>query len=212
MPRSFSRRAASGALAFLLLLPAFAAERFGVRPARKYAAHQRQGEVEIAVKPYRTKKDLKIAFGKVNPYKYGILPVLVVIDNSSDHAMELKHLKVRFITSDRQGIEPLSAEELRYFRPSSSPTERPRYIPQVPGLSRPKVKKGPLAKSVLAEREFKAPVIAPQSSAAGFFYYNTGADPDPIPGGGLYISGIRDLTTGKDLFYFEISTDAYKGK
>ena len=177
---------------------------FRVRPAEKYSAKQKQGDVILAVKPYRSDKEMKIAFGKAKPYKFGVLPILVVLYNGSDHALSLKDLKVRFITADREGLEPLTEEDLTYFQPSTKPKERPAYLPPIPGLGGGRLKKGPLAKPEISQRAFKAPIVPPQSSASGFFYYMTGRDPDPVPGGSVYLSGVRDLTTGHELFYFEI--------
>jgi hypothetical protein len=194
------------------LLLAVEKEGFKTHAAHKYAAHQSQGDVSVGVKPYRSENDAKEAFGKARPYKYGFLPVLVVITNTSDHAMGLDELKVRFITADREGIEPTPGEDLAYYNPKGhQPKERPPYIPPLPGTG-PKARKGPLSGWEMVGREFKAPVVPPRSSVSGFFYYRTGTEPDPIPGSAMYISGIRDLTTGQQLFYFEIPMDAYKGE
>lgn len=182
---------------------------FKIKSADKYPARQKQGDVTVAAKPFQTDSEAKDAFGKAKPLKYGFLPVLVVIDNDSDHSLSLEQLKVRFITSDREGVEPTSGEDLAFYQPSTRPKERPRYIPSVPGLGRPKLKKGPLAKPEITGREFKAPVIAPRSSAGGFFYYETGKNSDPVPGANIYVSGIRNLNTGKELFYFEIPLTPY---
>jgi hypothetical protein len=199
--------------AFLFYAASPAAESgFKVREAGKYPARQKQGEVVVGVKPYRSAKEMKQAFGKAKPYKYGILPVLLVITNKSDHSFALEELQVRFITADREGIEPVSGDDLAYFLPKTKPKDRPGYIPTIPGLGAPKARKGPLAKPEITGREFKAPVLAPHSSASGFFYYATGANPDPVPGSAMYISGIRNLNTGQELFYFEIPMDAYAGR
>ena len=201
------------AVSLLLAAGAAAAEKeFKARDARKYPAHQNQADVTVGVRPYRGEKETREAFGKAKPYKFGVLPVLVVITNASDHPLGLENLKVRFITSDREGLEPVSAEDLAYFQPSTKPKELPRYIPRVPGIGRPKLKKGPLAKWEIIERAFTAPVVPPKTSASGFFYYMTGRDPDPIPGSAIYLSGVRDLTSGQELFYFEIPLDKYKNR
>lgn len=185
-------------------VPASAKDVFRVKPADKYSAKQRQGEVILAVKPYYSEKQMKTAFGKAKPYKFGVLPILVVLHNGTDHVLGLRDLKVRFITADREGIEPLTEEDLTFFQPSTKPKERPPYLPPIPGLGRRGLKKGPLAKPEIAQRAFKAPIIPPQSAVSGFFYYMTGREPDPIPGGSIYLSGVKDLTTGQELFYFEI--------
>ena len=187
-----------------------AEDSFRVLPVKDYPAWQSEKSVLAAVKPFVDEKEVKQAFGKAKPLKFGFVPVLVVITNDSDDAYALKDLKVRFVTSDREGLDPISAEDLKYFQPSSKPKERPRYIPQLPGLNRPKLKKGPLAKPEIETREFKAPVLAPHSTVSGFFYYATGTEPDPLPGAAIYLSGIRNLKTGQDLFYFEIPLDAYR--
>ena len=201
------------ALSLFVTANAAAAEKqFKLRAAGKYPAHQSQADVTVGVRPYRGQKETREAFGKAKPYKYGVLPVLVVITNASDHPLGLENLKVRFITSDREGLEPVSAEDLAYFQPSTKPKELPRYIPRLPGIGRPRLKKGPLAKWEIAERAFTAPVVPPQSSAGGFFYYLTGREPNPIPGSAIYLSGVRDLTSGEELFYFEIPLDKYKNR
>ena len=187
-------------------------ESFTTRAADKYPAKQAQADVVVAVKPYRVEKDVKAAFGKAKPYKHGVLPMLVVITNRSEHALGLDALKVRFITADREGLEPIPPEELAYLKLDTKPKERPPYLPPVPGVWRPGVKKGPLAKPEFDQRAFKAPVVPPKSSVSGFFYYLTGNFPDPVPGSAIYLSGVKDLNTGKELFYFEISLNPYKGQ
>jgi hypothetical protein len=184
---------------------AAADEGFQTRPAHEYAARQEQAGVTVAVKPYRSAEEQKEAFGKAEPYKYGFLPVLLVITNNSDHPLGLKNLKVRFIDPRGEGLEPIPAEDLTYFNPKGhQPKDRPSYIPLPVG--RPKVKKGPLAKPEITQRAFQAPVVAPKTTASGFFYYNTGTG--PLTGSSMYISGVRDMTSGSDLFYFEIPLEA----
>ena len=213
MARYKQMRTTVVAVSLLIAANAAAAEKqFRARDAGKYPAHQNQADVTVGVRPYRAEKETREAFGKAKPYKYGVLPILVVITNASDHPLGLENLKVRFITSDREGLEPVSAEDLAYFQPSTKPKELPRYIPRVPGIGRPRLKKGPLAKWEITERAFTAPVVPPKSSASGFFYYLTGRDPDPIPGSAIYLSGVRDLTSGQELFYFEIPLDKYKNR
>ena len=202
---NYMRRSLIAALiAASVAIPVSAKDPFHVRPAAKYSAKQKQGDVILAVKAYRSEKEMKTAFGKAKPYKFGVLPILVVLDNGSDHALSLKDLKVRFITADREGLEPLTEEDLTYFQPSTRPKERPSYVPPIPGLGRGGLKRGPLAKPEIGQRAFKAPIVPPQSSVSGFFYYRTGREPDPVPGAAVYLSGVRDLTTGRELFYFEI--------
>jgi hypothetical protein len=188
--------------------PASGDDGFQVKPAQQYQARQEQSGVIVAVQPYRGEQEQKDAFGKAHPSRYGFLPVLLVITNNSDHPLGLEGLKARFIDARREGLEPVSGEDLAYYNPKGhQPKDRPSYIP-IP-LGRPKAKKGPLAKPEITQREFKAPVVAPNTTASGFFYYNTGTGSNPVEGASMYISGIRDMTTGSDLFYFEIPLSAF---
>lgn len=167
-------------------IPTYAKKVLHVRPAEKYSAKQKQGDVIVAVKPYLTPKETKIAFGTTQPYTYGVLPILVVLHNGSDHGLDLKSLKVRFITPDREGLEPLTEKELLRFRLDTKPNV------------------GPLVELEISGQIFKAPIIPPRSTVSGFFYYLPRHKPATIAGGSVYLSGIQDLTTGKNLSYFEI--------
>lgn len=214
MARSCGLKAGAAVLSASILAAGLMAaqDRFEAKPADKYPAKQAQRDVIVAVKPYRTEKDMKSAFGKTQPYKYGIMPILLVITNLSLHPLNLANMKVRYIDGDRTGLEPIPGEDLAYFNPKgrNQPNTAP---PPIPGVVwRRGSKKGPLAKPEITEREFKAPVIPPETTAHGFFYYQTGNKADPVAGASMYISGIRDMTTGKELFYFEIPLDAYRGK
>jgi hypothetical protein len=188
-----------------------AEDAFRALPAEQYPAQQKQGDVVVAVKPYHEDSDAQEAFGKTKPFKYGVMPVLLIVTNNGGEPLGLENIKVRFLPAgDSRGLEPVPASDLAYHRASTKPKERPPYIPQVPGLGGPKVRKGPLAAEVIGLREFRAPVVGPETSASGFFYYTTGTASDLLHGAAMYISGIRNLSTGQELFYFEIPLGAYE--
>ena len=175
---------------------------FRPRTADRYPTKQRQGDLIVAVKPFVSEKDQKTAFGKVRPYQYGVTPLLVVMSNTGKNTYSLEKLKVRLITSDREGLEPIRGEELATINPRGHQPTR-RTIPGVPGLSRTRVKKGPLDRPEIVQSEFLAPIITPKSTASGFLYFWTGTEGD-LAGASAYISGVYDITNGRDLFYFEI--------
>src|SRR5947207_1096773 len=87
-------------LALLLSISAvFAADKetpFKADPAASYASHQSNAQITIGVEPYVSASKLPLAFGKLDPNQYGILPVLVVIQNDSDKAIRLDRLKVEY--------------------------------------------------------------------------------------------------------------------
>jgi len=187
-------------------LAGYAAEKtFSPREAEHYEAKQSQGDVTVAVKPYHTPELAKDAFVKVDPFQHGIFPVLVVITNNGQDAIEAQALEVQYVDRRGENLEAIPAEELVYWNPKGhQPKQKPSYIPGVPGRGRPKVKKGPLAKPEVTDSGFVAPVVAPGETASGFFFYDAANLGDPTEGGSLYITGLKNLSTGKELFYFEI--------
>ena len=66
--------------------------RFAPGPATSYAARQTNNNVTVAAIPYTTEDQVRSAFGKLDPNKYGILPLLVVIQNDGKQAIRLASL------------------------------------------------------------------------------------------------------------------------
>jgi hypothetical protein len=61
-------------------------------------------------------------------------------------------------------------------------------------------KKNPLDAWEIEGRAFAAEVLPPGQSANGFFYFQTGYQ----RGASLYLSGLREAESGRELLYFEI--------
>ncbi len=175
---------------------------FRPKTADKYPTRQRQGDLVVAARLFVSERDQNSAFGKVRPYQHGVTPLLIVMTNTGTNTYSLEKLRVRLIMSDREGLEPITGEDLATFNPRGHQPTR-RTIPGVPGLSRTRVKKGPLDRPEIIQSEFKVPIITPKSTASGFLYYLTGTEED-LAGASAYLSGVYDITNGRDLFYFEI--------
>src|SRR6476661_7473324 len=101
---------------FMSIAAAFAAdketEKFTVRPVTEYKARQTNAKVTIAAQAFVSDEDARPAFGKNNPYKFGILPVLLVIQNDSDKAINVDSIKVEYVTADRGRIFATPAKEV----------------------------------------------------------------------------------------------------
>ena len=179
--------------------------RFEPQPPSAYASRQTFDKVTITVEPYESGDKVKQAFGKVDFSKLGVLPVLVLIANDSDQVLQLERMRVQLITVDHQTVDPIPAEDVQRSG-RVKPPDLGRSPGPIPGRGRNRNKK--VAWEIEA-REFTAPVIPAGGKAHGFFYFRVGKGPDRIPGSKLYITGIRDARTGKDLLYFEISLDEY---
>ena len=79
-------------LAVLLTIAAVSADDkipFKPGPASSYPNHQTLDKITIAAVPYISEDQVRSAFGKVNPAKYGVEPVLVVIQNDTGKTLRL---------------------------------------------------------------------------------------------------------------------------
>ena len=201
MPFVFKR------LFLFLSIAAFAADKesvkFEARPAAEYKARQTNAKVTIGTQAFVSDDDARAPFGKNNPYKYGILPVLLVVQNDSAQAISLEGIKVEYVTADRSRIYATPAKDVRFVNSG----EKPNVTIGPTGPKLGKQKKNPLAEWEIEGRAFAAKMLPPGQSASGFFYFQTGF----MRSSTLYVSGLKDARSGEELFYFEIPlTEALK--
>ena len=166
--------------------------------ADSYPARQTNEKITVAVKAFDTEDLAHSAFGKLNPNQYGVLPVLVVIRNGRDQAVRLEKLRLEYVTEARDRIEPTPAADLPYLSGPDRP--RPVYGPVPTGAPRVKRRKSPLSNPVLEVRAFSARMLAPGDEASGFFYFQTAHRKRSQ----AYVTGLREATSGKEIFYFEV--------
>jgi hypothetical protein len=172
--------------------------KFTPGPAASYACRQTSQNVTIGAAALLSDTQTQPAFGKLNPNDIGILPVLVVIQNDTNQTLTLENMKVELTTPDRQHVEATPPADLRYLHGAVLPNVAASPVPGAP----PRVsrKKNPLASWEIEGRAFVARMLPPKERASGFFYFRT-----PFrEGSTLYLTGLREAQTGKDLFYFEI--------
>jgi hypothetical protein len=167
--------------------------RFTPAAAASYASHQTSEKVTIGVLPYFNDEDTRPVFGKNNPYKYGVLPVLVVIRNDSPKTIRVQSLQAAWLLPSRDRIEATPAKDVRFL----TAPRRPNTTPGVPSIIG---HKNPLDSWEIEGRAFNAQVLPPGQSASGFFYFQTGYQ----KGASVYLSGMREAESGQELLYFEI--------
>ncbi len=172
--------------------------KFVIAPAASYAAHQTSEQVTIAAAVVETDEQARAPFGKLNPYKYGILPVLIVIQNDSNETLRLDTLKVDYVAPGGEHVESTAAGDIRYLHGARRPN--PVNGPMPTGAPRISRHKNPLDAWEIEGRAFSAKMIPPGQSAGGFFYFQTGHR----SAASAYINGIKQARAGKELFYFEI--------
>lgn len=182
-------------LGALALLTAGADKQFRPGAAESYP-HQIANQITVGAKSFDKPELIEDAFGKkVDPLKYGVLPVLIVIENKGRNALDLQYLEVNLVASDGRHAGAVPPQELfnvgrRTKRPGINPIPVP--IP----TSR---KKNPLEAPEIATRSFIAKMLPPGDSVSGFFYFEA----KPEKGDKLYLNGIRDARSGQEMLYFE---------
>ena len=188
-------------LALLLSISAaFAADKetpFKAAPAGSYASHQSNAQITIGVDAFVTSDKVALAFGKLNPSQFGILPVLVVIQNDSGKAIRLDRLKVEYAGPNHDRVEATPARDVKYLRPPQRPGAIEGPAGKVKVL---RTKKNPLDTWEIEGRAMSAQMLPPGQSASGFFYFQTVLQ----PGATLYLNGLYEAATGNEIFYFEL--------
>ena len=171
-------------------------ERFVAGPASSYAGHQTLEKITIAAVPFVTEEQAHTAFGKVNPYRYGVLPVLVVVQNDTGKALRLD-LQAEVVQADGRHLDATPAGDVAridgVIKAPKLPGQSPIPLPH-------RERKGPLNVWEIEGRGFLARMLPATDSASGFFYFQT----EYQPGSRLYLTGIKDPASGKDYFYFEV--------
>jgi hypothetical protein len=189
--------------AVILIAPVFADKKdevkFSPEPVQSYPSKQTNENVTIAVKAYDTEDLAQTAFGKLHPYQYGILPVLVIVQNDTNETLALDRISVKYSDFNGQQIDATPAADVPFTvegprRPSAGGDGNP--IP--PELR--KKHKNPLGGPEIQTRAFAAKMLPAHDSAYGFFYFQA----HYRPGDSIYINRIRRAGSGTELFYFDI--------
>src|SRR5882724_5219029 len=89
--------------------------KFELAPAASYPSHQTSEKVTIGAAAYDTAEKARTAFGKLDPYQFGVLPVLVVIQNDGAQAIRLDRVRVDYVAPDGNHVEATPAADVRYL-------------------------------------------------------------------------------------------------
>ncbi len=171
---------------------------FAVKAAAAYPHHQTSEKVTIAAEPMETDEQTQEAFGKVNPYRSGILPVLIVMQNDGPDAIRVDKLELTYTLPDNKRIQATPAHDLQYLRGAAKPQGLPG---PAGGIHIKKPPKNPLAEWEIEGRAFAAKMVPAGQSASGFIYFQV---PQSSQAATVSISGLVNAVSGKELYYFEI--------
>jgi len=171
--------------------------------AADFPSHQTIGPVKIAAVKYESDTETKPVFGgKLNPNEFGVLPVLLIIDNGGDDTILLDRVQVLYqLAGGRNSVEPTDPKELPYLMGVRRPRQAGAGGVPVP-IPLPR-KKNPMAAVELDTRAWGAKSVLKGESVHGFVYFQTRHQRNAI----LYVSGIREASTGKELFFAEVPLD-----
>jgi hypothetical protein len=172
--------------------------KFEVKPASAYPHHQTSEKVTIAAEPMETDEQTHEPFGKVNPYRYGVLPVLLVIQNDGPDAIKVDRIKLIYSLPDGARIEATPAQDVRFIHGTQAPNRLPG---PAGGITIKRTPKNPLAEWEIEGRAFAAKMVPAGQSASGFVYFQT---PQSSAAASVYISGLEDPVSGNELYFFEI--------
>lgn len=171
-------------------------DRFAPGAAASYKGSQTTEKITMAAIPFLTEEQMHSAFGKANPNKYGVLPVLVIIENGTGKALRLD-LSADYISPDGKHVDATPASDVTFIGGSgkapSMPGTNPLPFPR-------RAKKGPLNTWEIEGRAFNATLAPLGEKVFGFFYFQT----EYLPGSKIYLTGISDASTGKEYLYFEV--------
>ncbi len=95
--------------------------KFEVKPAASYPHRQTSEKVTIAAEPFETDEQTRDAFGKVNPWRYGVLPVLVVMQNDGPDAIRIDRIKFAYTQPDGRRIEATPPQDVKFIHGTNSP-------------------------------------------------------------------------------------------
>jgi len=178
--------------------------KFSPGPASSYSAKQTNDNVTVAVSAFDTEELAHTAFGKLNPNQYGVLPVLVIIQNDTAQTVKLEHLEVEYTTVDGKHVEATPASDVQTLGgvdkpPGIGPGSNPLPIPH-------RKHKGPLNVEEIDTRSFAAKILPPHESASGFFYFQIGHR----PGSKFFLTGIKVASSAQEILFFDIPLDYHR--
>ena len=82
--------------------------------ASSYKGSQTTEKITIAAVPFVSEEQVRSAFGKVDPNHYGVLPVLVVLENGTGKALRLS-LQADYIGPDGKHVDATPASDATFI-------------------------------------------------------------------------------------------------
>src|ERR1035441_9509898 len=194
-----------------LALPAVASDHTPppMQPATSFAAVEGHDDekVAIAAEPYDTRE--KEAIFRVDYLSHGVMPVRLIVTNNGNLPISLRDARILFLTAGGDKIQTAEPEDVERLMTRK---EREGSKIPMPGPI-PNINLKPKASNKEIEQDFdtfeyRALVVEPHTTRAGFLFYDVSDLDHPLKGARLHLRELRDAD-GNELFYFEIPFDKY---
>src|SRR5215472_9335223 len=161
-------------------------------------------QVSIAIEPYNEQPKAAVFKNKYN--ENGFLVFRLIISNDSAKTLMLDSLKVHYLTSHHDRLEPATSSDiLRRLAHESRPDRRPPVQLPIPNPRKPRPTVSKETQEEVDSAMFSTVPVTPHSTNSGFLFFDVQDVSDPKAGAHLYISGIKAGT--QELFYFDIPLD-----
>jgi hypothetical protein len=173
--------------------------------AKTYPAFESHDDekVSIAVDPYDRPPHASVFH--VNYRENGFLVLRLIISNDGAKPLMLDSLKINYITSHRDKLDPATTNDvIRHLSHPSRPDNRPQARLPIP----PRKSQTAISKETLEEVQsaiFASVPVTPHSTNSGFLFFDVRDIDDPKTGAHIYVSGIK--AGAQQLFYFDIPLD-----
>jgi hypothetical protein len=137
------------------------------------------------------------------------MPIRIIVTNNGDKPISLADARINFITAAGDKIPTAEARDVerridKIKRPDSG-YKLPGPLPRIGNKSASKSKD---IDADFSAFEYSAVAVEPHSTRAGFLFYDLEGIANPLVGGKLNLSMLRNAA-GKELFYFEIPFNKY---
>lgn len=178
----------------------------------KLAAHDSHQGILIACDPYQDAERAKKSLGKDNPLKAGILPIEVYVRNKTTWPVAITlrsiRLEVGIPGQGHQDLEPLGpgdvASAILHPKQRNLETPRPRLPVPIPGLGGGG-KKWQKLRDRLEEASFQTGIVAPGTTARGFFYFDVAKQYNLLKYSRFYVPELKFLGHEQPIMFFEVN-------
>ncbi len=166
-------------------------------PAAEYKAHQNFQNIVIGARPYATEGEVQEIYDVKKLHEKGFLPVLVVVENNNDFAIQMHGAQIFLLLEDGTNVPPVPMNDVLLEISLDKPLTA--YSTRKEILLRQAVK--PEMYMDFEHKAFGEKLIAPHSSDFGVVFF-------PLPEGDLsqcrlYFPEVVNLTNDETLMFFE---------